>query len=124
MHNNFGIILAFIALFGWGFADFLIQRTVRKIGIWKPLFFIGLFGLIFLLPFVFNEIGPILFQPSSLYLLLLLGVVGVISSLFDFEALKQGKMAVVEPLIGIELPITVGLSIVLGGEHLNLSQAV
>ena len=120
---NTGIIFSLIALFGWGLADFLIQKTTRKIGIWKSLFFIGIFGFIFLLPFVIEEIKPILFQPGSLYLLIVLSVIVIISSLFDLSALKEGKIAIIEPLIGIELPITVGLSIVLGGEHLNFTQA-
>ena len=119
---NTGIIFSLIALLGWGIGDFFIQKTVRKIGVWKSLFFIGVFGFIFLLPFVAKEIGPIIRQPDSLYLLLLLAVIITIASLFDFGALKEGKIAVIEPLIGVELPITVGLSILLGGEHLNLIQ--
>lgn len=121
---NFGIIFSLIALFAWGFGDFFVQKAVRKIGIWKSLFFIGIFGSILLLPFVANEISSVISQTNGLYLLLFLGVITTISSLFYSEALKEGKIAIVDPLVGVELPITVGLSIVLGGEHLSFVQGL
>jgi len=122
MSNYLGIIFAFVALLSWGFGDFFIQRTARAVGIWKALFFIGIVGFITLLPFVKNEI--INLDANSLILLVVLGIVVVFSSLFYFEALKRGKIAVIEPLLGLELPITVGLSMSLQKEHLTLIQLV
>ena len=46
----------------------------------------------------------------------------VFAALFDFEALRQGKIAIVEPILGFELPITVGLSLALAGESLSALQ--
>jgi len=122
MSNYLGITFAIVALLSWGFGDFFIQKTTRIIGIWKSLFFIGIVGLVALFPFVKNEIFNL--GPDSLLLLALLGIVVVFAALFDFEALKQGKIAIVEPLIGLELPITVGLSISLGKEHLSAVQLI
>lgn len=51
-----------------------------------------------------------------------MGIVVVFAALFDFEALRQGKIAIVEPIIGLELPITVGLSLALAGESLSFLQ--
>lgn len=121
---NIGIILSFVALFAWGLGDFFIQKTVRQIGIWKSLFFIGIFGSIGSFLFIQKELLAIISQPSNLYLLILLAIVSIIFVLFYLLALKRGKIAVVEPLAGLELPLTVGLSVVLAGEHLSLPQAI
>jgi len=120
---SLGILFSLIALFGWGLADFYIQKTTRVVGIWKSLFFVGLCGLIFLSPFVLKEIPAIIFQPANLYLFLVLSMVSLAATLFDFEALKEGKIAIVEPIIGLELPITVGLSVAILAEKLSFLQA-
>ncbi|KKT01275.1 MAG: EamA-like protein family transporter [Candidatus Nomurabacteria bacterium GW2011_GWA2_43_15] len=121
---NAGIIFSFVALFAWGFGDFFIQKTVRQIGIWKSLFFIGVLGSAGLFVFIRKELLTVVSQPSNIYLLILLSVVSVIFVLFYLSALKQGKIAVVDPITGLELPLTVGLSVVLAGEHLSLFQAI
>lgn len=119
-----GIIFALGALVFWGVGDFFIQRTTRKVGDLHALFFISAVGAIVLYPFVYRETGIIFSIPSNLYLLLLAGVVLFFASLFDFEAMKQGKLAIVEPVYSLELPITVGLTVVLHGEHLNWVQSI
>ncbi len=115
-----GIIFALIALLSWGFGDFFIQKTVRHIGSWKALFFIGVVGFFSLFPFVKNDVLSL--SGNNLLLLTLLGVVVVFTALFDFEALRKGKIAIIEPIIGLELPLTVGLSIILGHEHPTMLQ--
>ncbi|MEK7664267.1 MAG: EamA family transporter [Patescibacteria group bacterium] len=122
MSQYAGIIFAFIALVSWGFGDFFIQKTTRVIGSWKALFFIGVVGLIGLFPFVKNDLTSL--NSANLLLLGLLGIVVVFAALFDFEALRQGKIAIVEPIIGLELPITVGLSLVLANEVLSFLQLI
>lgn len=120
---NVGIIFSLVALFAWGFGDFFIQKTVRQIGVWKSLFFIGILGSTCLFLFIQKELLAVISQPSNLYLLILLSIVSIIFILFYLLALKQGKIAVVDPLTGLELPLTVGLSVVLAGEHLSLFQS-
>lgn len=120
MDTTTGLILAFVALFCWGFGDFFIQRTTRLVGSWRALFYIGITGAIGLFPFVASEL-PHLTTDN----LLLLGLVAAIvlgGALFDFEALRQGKIAIIEPVIGLELPLTVALSMVLAGETLTPTQ--
>lgn len=114
-----GILLALGSLVCWGFGDFFIQRSSRHIGVWRTLFFIGLTGLIILFPFVKGDLLGFIFDFKSLVTLLLLVVVAFFAALFDFEALKDGKMTIVEPIIGLELPIVVGLSVAVWGEQLN-----
>lgn len=119
-----GILFAFGALLCWGFGDFFIQRNVRKIGSWKALAFIGVSALIFLFPFIYKEL-PLLFSSSRDITILTLGSIVMLSaSLFDFEALRRGKIAIIEPIYGVEVPVVVGLSIGIWGEHLSFVQLI
>src|SRR5687767_8664635 len=118
---SLGILFSIGAMLSWGFGDFLIQRASRRIGIWQTLFFIGLGGFIGIFPFVKDEI-PYLFTEANLTLLLVTVGVALAAALFYFEALKVGKIAVIEPITAIELPIAIGLSIALAHETLTLIQ--
>lgn len=119
-----GILFALGALLFWTFGDFFIQRGTRTVGDWKTLFYIGALGGIVLFPFVKDEIIPTLSYPLYATLLVLLFVITLFAALFEFEALKQGKIAIVEPIFSIELPVTVGLSVALWNETLTLVQAL
>lgn len=50
-----GIIFAFIAMIGWGFGDFFIQKSTRKVGVWATIFIITLLGFIVLTPFALKN---------------------------------------------------------------------
>lgn len=120
MTHYTGVVFAFVALVSWGFGDFFIQRTTRLVGSWKALFFIGIVGFVGLFPFVRNDLTSL--DATHLLLLGVLGIVVVFAALFDFEALRRGKIAIVEPIIGLELPITVGLSLTLANEVVSTLQ--
>lgn len=119
-----GIIFSLIALVSWGFSVYFSQKSVRIIGLWKSIFFLGLFGFIVLLPFVAKDLSLLFVEPRNLYILLLVAVVALFSSMLGYAALKVGKIAIIEPINGIELPITVGLSVILAQEHLGSRQAM
>lgn len=112
-----GITFALGALLFWTFGDFFIQKGTREVGDWKTLFFIGLAGVVVLFPFIRGEL--LLLSPSHISLLTFAGIVIFFAALFDFEALRRGKLAVIEPVLGIELPVTVGLSTLIYGEALT-----
>jgi drug/metabolite transporter (DMT)-like permease len=120
--STLGIIFALGALLSWGIGDFFIQKTCRVLGSWKALFLIGIVGTIILLPFVKNDIGPVFSHWSNILLLLTTGLVVLTAALFDFEALRQGKIAIIEPVISLELPVTIALSVVIGKERLTPTQ--
>ena len=105
----------------WGFGDFFIQRSTRRIGSVESLFFIGLFGAIALFPFVISDLA-IVFEPQNLALLVFLGILTFIVAMFNFEGLKIGKLSVIDVLLEVELPITVALSVFLLNETLSLEQ--
>jgi drug/metabolite transporter (DMT)-like permease len=115
---HMGIVFATLAVFGWGIGDFLIQRSTRKMGDWETLFFITLFATIVLLPFVLTAFAAL----SLLDWVLLVGtsIVILVAALLDFEALRVGKIAVVQPVYAMEVPITIALATLLVGEHLSL----
>lgn len=120
MDISTGIGLAFVAMFAWGIGDFYIQRSTRKVGDWETLFFISLVGAAIVLPFVYKDIPSLIFGDYA-PLLILLGasVVIFVAALIDFEALKRGKIAMVEPIWSLEVPVSALLAFFLLGERLS-----
>ena len=109
------ILLAFGAMFAWGIGDFLIQRTIRKIGWLETLWWIYLLSFIILLPFIIKFLPTL--TAKNFGLLFTLGMVGFGAAVVHFQALKIGKLSVVETIIAFELPLT----ILLGWLFLNNS---
>lgn len=118
-----GILFALGALVSWGFGDFLIQRTTRRLGDWETLLVISLFGVLMLAPFMYNsaELG-LLFSDNLFYLLLGMSVVLLFAAILDFEALKEGKIAVVEPVYALEVPVTAIFAFFVVNESLEVFQ--
>ena len=119
-----GILFALGALLCWGLGDFFIQNTCRKIGVVESLFFIGITGSIIFFPFVKNEIPTIVSTSGIFATLSLAGVAMFFAALFNFEGLKDGKIAIVEPISSLEMPLTVLLGIVLIAERPTLVQFI
>ncbi|MFA6295607.1 MAG: DMT family transporter [Candidatus Paceibacterota bacterium] len=113
-----GIGLAFVAMLCWGFGDFLIQKSTRKIGDWETLFFMTAFGALVLLPFVWKSL-PTAFENQAFTILLLTSLILFIAALIDFEALKEGKLAVVEPIWSFEVPMAAFLAFIIIGERIS-----
>lgn len=118
---NISILFAFLAMFCWGIGDFLIQRTTRKIGDVEALAAIGIIGSVALFPFIIKNIS-IIFTVPNLLLLLVLGIITFIAAIFNFEALKKGKLSVIDIILEIELPITIILGYIFFKERLTLIQ--
>ena len=118
-----GIGLAFVAMLCWGFGDFLIQRSARKLGDWETLFVITFFGVIVLLPFVYKNIGS-LFVGSNTNLLILVSsaLVLLCAALLNFEGFKRGKISVLEPLMSFEIPAAALLAFFFLGDEISWMQ--
>lgn len=117
-----GILFAVTALFAWGLADFLIQRSARKFGDWLALFYVTAFASIVLLPFAYHELA--LAYTQNALLLWGVSIMICIASLCDFEALREGKISVVEPIYAMEIPVTAILASLVIGEHLTALQTI
>jgi transporter family protein len=120
-----GIALAFAAMLCWGFGDFWIQKSTRKIGDIEALFFITLFGAIILAPFAYKNVGAV-FTGSwqTILVLIVLCVVLLLAAIFDFEALRIGKLSVVEPIWSFEVPGAALLAFFILGERITLLQGL
>ena len=112
------LIFAFLAMICWGIGDFFIQRSARKIGNVESLFFIGIIGIIGLLHLVWGDLKELI-EWQNLLLLGFLGVLTFVAGLLDFEALKEGKLSVIEVVLEVELPITILLGLIFFGETLS-----
>ncbi len=115
-----GVFFSALAALSWGIGDFLIQRSARKFGDWEALFFITIIGSIILLPFVWDDVVHL----TATEWLILSGTSALIltASLFDFNALRVGKIAVIEPIFAMEIPITIALASFFIGEKLTFLQ--
>src|SRR3989344_6416959 len=120
MFIEIGVIFALGALVGWGIGDFLIQRSVRKLGDWEPLLIITGFGAVVLTPFVYGDIASLIFKSDySFFVLLGASIAIFLTAIIDFEALRIGKIAVVEPVYALEVPVSALLAFVVIGEVLE-----
>ena len=113
-----GIVFALLALLSWAFGDFLIQRTVRAVGDLRTLLWIDGIGAIVLLPFVVRDF-PASFYNSAGLTLATAGIVIFFTALMEFEALRRGKISVIEPVMSSEMLVTVALAVTLWGEKLS-----
>lgn len=121
MGLEISLIFAFGAMLCWGFGDFFIQRSTRKIGDLESLALIGVIGSIGLLPFIIKDFS-LLFSAQNILILAALGVITFICAIFNFEALKKGKLSIVEVVLEAELPITIALGFVFFQERLSVLQ--
>lgn len=122
MPTALALLPAFIAFLAWSFGDFSIQRAIRRVGSIGALFFIGAFGFVVLLPFAWTSLPSVLLNRQILLLLGLTFIVTLAAALFEFRALGEGKLAVVEPVLSSELAITALVGILFLGEQVTRTQ--
>jgi len=123
MAIEIGVLFAFGALIFWGFGDFLIQRSTRRVGDWETLFVIVGTGAIILTPFVWNDLA-ILSQQGPFLALLAASSVITVAAMFDFESLKRGKIAIIKPVCALEVPIAAVLAIIVISETLGMAEII
>ena len=123
MNIEFSLLFVAIAVVCWGFGDFFIQKYVRKFGDWETLFVITIFGAVVLTPFIIKDL-PQIFNLESLLILLIGSAILSIAALFDFEALRKGKLAVVEPIWSLEIVASTTLAFLVLGEAISLKQGI
>ena len=120
MFNYFGIIFALIALLSWGVGDFLLQRSTRKFGDWESLFIISIIGSVILFPFVFSDLALLSrMSMREIIILFLVSLSFFASALINVEALKRGKLAVIESVGAVEIPVAGILALFVLAEKIN-----
>lgn len=125
MLTTLGIMFAIAAMFAWGVGDFTIQKSLRKFGDWETLFIISALGSIVLIFFVWRDVIALFSSFStSVLILLAAGITLLVAAIMEFEALKRGKLSVIEPTWSMEIPMTVLLAFLVLGETLGFFQIV
>lgn len=120
-----GILYALMAMLSWGGGDFLIERSSRKFGAPLALFYVTAVGSLITLPFIYKDLLVILQNPpTSLLILLLASIITLFASIIDFEALRIGKLSVVEPVYATEVFVTIVLSTVIIQEIISKGQII
>ena len=121
MSFEIGVLFAIGALFFWGFGDFLIQKSTRAIGDWEALFCLSIFGTVILTPFAYNDLAFLArISDWTFFILIVLSITFFIMSLMDYEALKKGKLSIVEPIGALEIPITALLAFFIINESITI----
>lgn len=115
------IFFSFLTMICWGSGDFLIHRTVRKIGDYKTLLWVNLVGGLGLTPFVIKDL-PVIFTRVNFFSLIIMALIQLTYGLLLFKAYDKGKLSVVEAIMIGELPVTIILSLIFFGERLSLWQ--
>jgi drug/metabolite transporter (DMT)-like permease len=121
MWFELSVLFAFCAMLCWGIGDFLIQKSVRKTGNIACHAFIGVIGTIILFPFIIKDLN-IIFTNGNWIILAFSGVLAFLVGLINFKAFKEGKLAIVDVLLEIELPIAVILGVLVFKEKININQ--
>lgn len=125
MTAGIGIALAFVAMLCWGFGDFLIQKSTRRLGDIETMFIITAFGGLVLLPFVWRGILPLFYSNiGGVKLLLLASSVLLFAGMLEFESVRRGKLSVIEPVWSLEIVSAAFLAFFLLGERISILQMI
>ena len=117
------IIFALAAMVLWGLGDFLIQKTVKRIGDFQTLLVIDLMAGILLIPFIWRDLSAIFYWPNFISLVIMT-LIDLFYGLFLLKAYDQGKLAVIEMIMIGELPSTIILGLIFFHEKLNFLQTL
>ena len=112
------IIFALAAMVLWGLGDFLIQKTVKRIGDFQTLLVIDLMAGILLIPFIWRDLSAIFYWPNFISLVIMT-LIDLFYGLFLLKAYDQGKLAVIEMIMIGELPSTIILGLIFFHEKLQ-----
>jgi drug/metabolite transporter (DMT)-like permease len=118
---SFGVLAALAALVCWGVADFLIQRSTRRVGVAPTLLADALIGGVVLLPFAVGNVGEAL-SPGAFPVLAGALALGLVAAPVNFLAFQRGKLSVVSPILTLELFITILLGALFLSERLSTMQ--
>lgn len=116
-----GVLAALTALVCWGVADFLIQRSTRRVGVAPTLFADAAIGAVVLLPFAVGNVQATL-APGALPILAGALLLGLVAAPVNFLAFQRGKLSVVSPILTLELFFTIVLGALFLAEHLTGAQ--
>lgn len=119
------IFFALISYLGWGAGDVSGAVVSRKLGAYSTslwAYFLGWIFLGFLIPSRLSDLQHL--TPNILVLNLILGLIGVVSTLAFNEALRVGNASLVGTIASSFSALVVIFSIIFLGENINVLQSV
>jgi drug/metabolite transporter (DMT)-like permease len=119
----FGLITGLIAAFAWGSLDIFTALASRRVGSLRVTAGMQLVGAGLLLALAIGTGTTLPTDPRTLVTAGLLGIIGAGAYLSYFTGLRIGPITVVSGMVAAYGGLTVVLSVVLRGEHLNGLQA-
>lgn len=124
MNEKLSLLFAFGAMLCWGFGDFILQRTVKKIGDIETIAIVGIVGGIGMFPFVVNDLHLIFSSVRNFLLLSASSIIVTLLSVILLESFKRGKLSVVEIIVSMELPLTILLGVLFLKDILSIPQLI
>jgi drug/metabolite transporter (DMT)-like permease len=119
------IILGLTAALGWGVADFSARFATRRIGAYRTLMLMQLFGFVALTAYLARTGAfsrGFAWGWRAWSFAILAGVLNVISSLSLYRAFEVGLMSIAAPVSSAYPALTVGLAL-LSGERIHALRA-
>ena len=106
-------------MFCWGFADFFAARVIRRIGSLKALFWSHLVSAVTLfVVYFFIKRDPMAFFKNST-IIVFASFLYIVSYILFYLGLEMGKVSIVSPIFSSGAAVTVILSMLFLGEHLD-----
>jgi len=124
-----GIILALLSAIFWGAADFFARYATQRIGTYRTLLYMQIFGLVGLSIYLLATGAFSRFAPTDSHYwhpwvwALLAAVLNVFSSLALYRAFEVGVLTVVSPIAASSSALTLVLSF-LNGEIISQTQGI
>lgn len=104
-------LLGLASAISWGTGDFIGGVASRRIGAYRTVIFVQVFGLIFIL-FAVPFVGEPFPDSHVIKWSIAAGVLGTTGFLAFYEAMRRGPLSVIAPLsalVGAIIPVTVGI---------------
>jgi len=119
-----GILFAILSLLGFGFVDFLVGGSSKRLGayttsLWLLLTRVVL--LILLIPFLLSYISP---QPFLIPIILLTAIAGIMGALGLSKGMRVGNISIISPITAIYPVITIFLSLLFLNEPITAFQSL
>jgi len=107
------------AMLGWGTADFLAKKAIRKIGDLTALFWVMIFGILPLLIYYLFNFSVVSISLNQWLWLGLFGLMDGGGYIFFYKALEKGQVSIISPLTASYAAIAVLISVLIFKEQIT-----
>ena len=115
------IMTGFLAMFGWGVADFIAKKTIDRVGDTTTLFWSQLLGASVLFALFFISQRPLNLSYIQYLTLIPLGIWSGLAYLPLYDAFSKGKVSLISPIFASYSVLVAILSIVFFKETISFA---